>query len=520
MHNSRSNRFPVALWGAIIGIFLLFLLSRLYHLLALPPFIDEHEVITYAQDVYRGQFLVGAGNSRLLLGWYASLFQMTGSAMLWITRAITAMAAMLNVAVIYNLGQRWASRWAGLIGAALYILSPYVFFHDRLGLSDTFATTFGFLSLWFAVRFTARKRPLDGVLSGFLITLAILAKATGIMFAATPAICIILILYRRQTRQMREMLRGLAFAYAGFLVTWLPIYLFMKARHYDYFGVATTVVGTTQTGNLFQRLIGNVQVAVSSEVTYFSLIAFIVIVALAVYLVIRRPRIGLLLIGCTIVSLGGILAFGTKLSGRYMLIHIPPLLLLTSIALGIVAMDLNKRLSAFRPGTGTLIVSAGVALWALIFALPFLGQAWADPSMLSLPAQDRLEYVESDSSGYELKETVSYLQDYAAQHGRKIDAIGLVANCGGLALAMPFGPNVQIECPLLYYTGSGQAQLAALINDRAKVLGSSQSDDLWVIYEALPYATLDGVTAHYEPMVTFQFPGNLIHITLLHVTGP
>src|SRR5215475_1263417 len=108
MQNSRSNRLSLALWIAVLGVFFVYLITRFYHLLALPPFIDEHEVIAFAQDVYRGRFFTGAAQGRLLLVWYASLFQMTGPAVLWITRGITALFAMVNVAVIYNLGQRWA----------------------------------------------------------------------------------------------------------------------------------------------------------------------------------------------------------------------------------------------------------------------------------------------------------------------------------------------------------------------------------------------------------------------------
>ncbi|HLY28238.1 MAG TPA: glycosyltransferase family 39 protein [Aggregatilineales bacterium] len=515
MQTTRTTRLSLTMWIAIIGVLFTYLITRFFHLLALPPFIDEHEVIAFAQDVYRGRLLTGAAQGRLLLVWYASLFQMTGPGVLWLTRGITALFATLNVAVIFSLGKRWASRWVGLLGAVLYILSPYVFFHDRLGLSDTFASTFGLLSLWFAVRFTGKMRPLDSILSGLMVTLAITAKATGVMLVAIPATCIVLLLYGRR---MRQMVRGLAYAYAALIFTWVPLYLVLRWRHFDYFGVATTVVGTTKTSNIVQRFAENILIALNFNITYFSIPAMIIIALLALYLIMRKPRIGLLLAACTLVPLAGILAFGTKLSGRYMLLHVPPLLLLTCVAAGVLAADIDRRLPLIQARIPAIVGLVGIAVWAILFALPFLAQAWSDPSTLALPAQDRLEYIEADSSGYTLKDSVAYLNAQAAQSGKKLHAIGLVANCGSLHIVLPPDPNVEIECPLLYPTGIGQPQFAALINDGAKTLTSG--DDLWVIYEGLPYATLDGVTAHYELVITFQRPGNLSHMSLLHVTGP
>src|SRR5262249_22593186 len=146
---------------------------------------------------------------------------------------------------------------------------------------------------------------------------------------------------------------------------------------------------------------------------------------LAIYLIVRRPRVGLLLAACTLIPLAGILAFGTKLSGRYMLIHVPPLILLTTVGLDVLAVDIRQRLSGTLPTVLPVIGGIGIVTWAIVFALPFLMQAWADPSKLMLPAQDRLEYIESDSSGYTLKESVDYLNNQAAQRVQKLHAIGL-----------------------------------------------------------------------------------------------
>src|SRR5581483_4989759 len=92
----------------------------------------------WAQDVYRGHFLTGAENGRLLALWWMSLFRLTGDDVLWIGRTVTILFSMIGLATVYSLGRNFASTIGGTLAAAFYILTPFVFFHDRLALSDTY----------------------------------------------------------------------------------------------------------------------------------------------------------------------------------------------------------------------------------------------------------------------------------------------------------------------------------------------------------------------------------------------
>src|SRR5579859_2496347 len=161
MQTTRSTRLSFAFWIAILGVFFVYLVTRLYHLLALPPFIDESIHIRWASDVYQGHFLSGAGDGRLLALWWMSLFQLSGNASLWLTRYATILFCMINVAVLFNLGTYLGKTYlAGILAAVFYILSPYAVFYERISMPDSYVAPWALLAVWFCFRYIRRGRSL------------------------------------------------------------------------------------------------------------------------------------------------------------------------------------------------------------------------------------------------------------------------------------------------------------------------------------------------------------------------
>ena len=487
---------------------LLFLLSRFQNLLAFPPFIDEYLHIAWAQDVYRGHFLTGAANGRLLALWWMSLFYLSGHSALWIGRAVTILFSLLGLASVYSLGRKFAATTGAVLSALFYILVPFVFFHDRFALSDTYVSVLGILSLWFSVRFTSRGRTLDAAFAGLLVTAAIVAKANGIMLALTPAIALLLLI---PLSKWKQILRGLIVAYGAFIVTFGPFYLFLKWRHWAYFGVATTVVGTDNGSGLIQRLMNNLSAAWTTDATYLSGILMVLTALITLFLVLRNQRVGLFLSLSALLPLIAICAFATKLSGRYILFHIPMLILCLSVGLTTLVIDLRRQSGLARTIAVPLAVGVPV-IWGLLFALPFQATAERDPASIAISPSDREEYIIADSSGFALADVANYLLNKSARADRPLHAIGLISNCGGLGLELPDHSAVTLECPYITYTGSEQANITKLVNQRA-----TDNFDLWIVSENLSYATLDGVTVAYEQAATFDRPDHGIRVILYHV---
>ena len=95
-------------------------------------------------------------------------------------------------------------------------------------------------------------------------------------------------------------------------------------------------------------------------------------------------------------------------SGRYILIHIPALMLCLAVGLAWLIADLRRRGGLLR----AIAIPLGVAVplaWGLFFALPFQGQLGSDPGSVRLPLNDRLEYMVGDLSGFALDSAAHYL---------------------------------------------------------------------------------------------------------------
>jgi hypothetical protein len=508
---SRSEHFSALL--PVACLLLVYILTRVDNLLAMPPFIDEFLHIQWAQDVYRGHFFTGAANGRLLALWWMSLFQLSGDNLLWLTRTATLLVGTVGVAVVYSLARVLSSRFAGLLAAVFYILAPFTFFHDRLGLSDAYVSTLGILSLWFSVRFAFRGRDLSAILAGLTLTAAVAAKATGLMLVITPAIALLLLV---PFSRWRQAVRGIVLAYGAFIITWVPFYLLLRVRGWSYFGVAVSVVGTDRLGGLLERFSGNVGAALMMDIAYLSLAMTLLFCVLTAYLVVRHWRIGLFLTLSSTVPLAALLAFATKVSGRYILFHIPALIVSLAVGLAVTTADLRRHRGLLR--TIALPLAVAVPLvWGILFALPFQAQMRSDPASVGLPSNDRLEYIFADSSGFALNKAADYLLKLSPQNKLPIHVVGLLANCGGLALYIPGHSPVTVECPYITYDGSQQRALADLVNRRAT---EATDFDLWIASENSPYISLDGITVPYERVVTFDRPGDLLHVSLYHVRKP
>jgi hypothetical protein len=195
------------------------------------------------------------------------------------------------------------------------------------------------------------------------------------------------------------------------------------------------------------------------------------------------------------------------------LFHIPALIVSLAVGLAVLTADLRRRRGLWRTIALPLAVSVPL-VWGILFALPFQAQMRSDPASVALPGSDRFEYVFADSSGFALDKAADYLLKLAPQNELPLHVVGLLANCGGLALYIPSRSPVTIECPYITYDGSQQRALADLVNRRAT---EATDFDLWIASENSPYISLDGITVPYEKVVTFDRPGDFVHVSLYHV---
>jgi hypothetical protein len=491
----------------IIAVFLLlfFVFVHSNEMLSFPAFIDESEHIRWASEMYDFHPFAGAHSGRLFGLWWMSLFGLQQDSALFLARISTAILSMITAAVLFDLGRRLVDTKTGSLVVLFYVLSPYAFFHERLGLTDPYVTVWAMLAAWFALRYTRRVRILDALCSGIALVAAFFSKATGITMAAIPFLIILFVASRLSWPQR---LRGLLTIYGTFAAGAIGGYGFLWIQGYRYLGAASTVVGTKDTDNMFDRLRSGTEAVWNNDVQYFSLPFLVLAGLLAIYLLFRRQKTAAFLVGATLIPMAGLLAFATKHSARYFHFHMPFLLLLVAIGLGQLARDVKRRSRA----ASVAVMLGPLALWAALFAVPFQFTYFDDPASLDLPRQDRLEYITSDAAGFALPEVAAYLR--AQADDQPMTVVGLFANCNSLDYYVPDTVSIRLICPELRWDGSHQAEVAALVNQLA-----SDSEQLWIVFEGSVYVSLDGISVPVERQATFYRPEKLTTIEILRAEG-
>jgi 4-amino-4-deoxy-L-arabinose transferase-like glycosyltransferase len=499
-------------WVVPITLFFLYLGLRLHALLALPPFLDEADHVAWANDLvlYMHPF-TGASNGKLFGLWWMTAFQLHGEATFWIVRASVVWFNMLGVAVVYSL-VRNQTRSMGIaaLAALVALVAPYNYFYERMALVDTFVSVWGLLAAWFCVRWAKSGQDRDALGIGLSLAATIAAKATGVMIVPIAALAAILL---AQRLSLRQRLRGMALAYGLMAGVWIPFYLFLRWRGYNYFGTATTVVGTDQTGNLFGRLIANVSSLLEIDSTHFGVPFLILILLLAVILLVRHPRIGLFWCGALVIPIMGLLAFATKISARYTHFHVGFLLILGALGIG-AAFELLARRRMTR--IGAFGVGIAALLWVGAFALPTLQALTTDVTLAPLTPLERLEYISSDASGYGLREIADAIRSQTGETPAQV--IGLLPNCRGLQFLIRSADPVALECPTIALDGSQQVHIAGRINQLAADIAAGRTTgNLYLVFDQVPFISLEGISSTLIPVYTIQRPDELTTLTLFQI---
>jgi len=474
-------------------------------LLYFPAFLDEISHIDWANDLYELQPFTGARNGKLFGLWWMAIFGLQGNGALFLVRAATVLFNVLGAAALYSLARHLAHASAGVLVVILYALSPYSFFYSRMALVDSYVATWAVLMAWFAVRYVKRGRTSDAVLCGLALMATILAKATGIVLVIVPALAYFLLVPNRHWAQR---VKGFLLSYSTFAVIATGCYVGLRWRGYKYFGTATSVVGTTESGNIISRTFRNIKEMWIIDSHYLSIPFILVAIVLAIYLLVRRRREALFLLGTTLVPLVGLLMFATKPSARYFQFHEPFLLLLVAVALAFLSLDLNQH----SPLAARAVLVGGVVLWGGLFAAPFQAQYFHDPAALDLPALDRLEYIASDAAGFAVPEIADYLVEQARAEAKEQSVVvGLFANCDAMKYYV-FESRLQVECPRLKLDGSHQPQVIALLDHL--LTGDSA---VWLVFEESPYISLDGIAIDLEETAVFTRPDSLTRLQVFRV---
>lgn len=411
MSRRRVRLAPLAL---IVALLLAGFALRARHITALPLYQDETYHLRRAQAVYRFDANpVAYAHGKLLLYYWIGLFRPAYTeAGLATARLGVALAGLLAAAGSAALARALfggrSGEWAGALAVGLLAFAPYALFYDRLALSDTLAAALSALAGWWTVVTVRRPTPWRGIALGGLLALALLAKLSTAPLLALPPLAGLLLGDGASPRDRWMRLRpALAPAAAIALAV---------AALYALGALENALAGRPQEPydpELFELTRGvdgfaeNLRLAWAAFAVFLSPALALALLALAGVAAARRRRPALYLLAWLAILTLPFIAFAVTLQTRYFVPVLPVLAAL--FGGGAIALGGARRGAAL----GALLL----AIWMIVFALPFARTLLDNPASLRLTAIDRRNFLRYSSNAWGAREA---LADLAAQ-GERLD---------------------------------------------------------------------------------------------------
>jgi len=178
-------RFSPREWSFLICLVILYFASRLYHLTALPIFVDEAIYSRWAQISLHDaswRFISLTDGKQPLFIWISMATLKYLADPLFATRLVSVISGLFTVLGLIYAGHLLGSKKLGFLAAYLSLITPFLFFYDRFAVVESMLTASGvwLFNLGFLLISTAR---LDvALILGLFGGLALLVKSPALIY--------------------------------------------------------------------------------------------------------------------------------------------------------------------------------------------------------------------------------------------------------------------------------------------------------------------------------------------------
>ena len=534
----------VRFWLAVLLIFIGFYV-RAHHVTALPPFNDENHHIRRAEVAWSfSDPIVSFSLGKTLTYYWIGLFNPDRLDAIWMGRTVTGLFALLGLAGVYAIARRLFGGWAGVLALYLAVFTPYMVFFDRLAFSDPLASALGILVIWMTLRMI--KHPVEwewGLLTGILITLAVLAKLIALPFTLVPLWAIAIQplspdpfpLTQGKGNQVPPLFTGEGFrvgvnllihqykatliaCYGFFSVSMIPFFLWIVYREISGQRISVVDPNLMNTASPLEQIINNLSFLWNTNWVLISPMLVILGGIATVIALYYEPRKILFLLGCAALPWSLTVISAGRISTRYLELGVLPILIVIAGAMLIAVQQIYIRMGLLSergyPKLSSLTVYCLLTLWLFIYAQPFALSMWTDPRELKLPERDYHEYFANFTAGYGLIPATNVMLTLPpSTTSGKIPVIGLVGSCHQIRLYLDeFGP-VSLECPFFGWQGEFMEDVAQHVDQRL-----SEESVLYLLVEPeLEFTDLSKLHVRHEVIGRFERPFNGMTVELWQV---
>ena len=432
--------------GAIIFIVAFGL--RIYNLTILPIFGDEAIYLRWAQVMRADsslRFLPLSDGKQPLFMWFVIPLFKVFSDPLFAGRAVSVVSGVLTSFGVFVLTYLlFRSKKASLIAAAIYALSPFSVFFDRLALADSMLTLFGVWTLVFSI-LTVRTMRLDfAMIAGFALGGALLTKSPGIFFAILLPSAWILSEFPKAIKSGLSHLAKLVLLTLTTLLIGYAMYNILRLgtnfhmidiRNQDY------VYGLR---HLLEAPLNPFVSHIKQIFAYFLILGPYTLIALFILGLYsgfkKNLRATLILVLWALLPIAVAAEYSKTMTARYVYFSLPFLVAISSASF----VGAKKNLTNIA-----YVVLIFFLLHSFVIDFKFL----KDPPSAPLPRSERSGYLEEWTSGTGISEVSQLLRlEYLANQSQKI-----VVGTEGFFGTLPDGLQVYLnDLPEIIVIGVGQ----------------------------------------------------------------
>lgn len=464
MHFLKTNTNKI-----FIGLVLVYLFTRLYHLTILPIFTDESIYIYWAKLIAttHSQWFVSLtdGKPPLLIWMIASFLSILPDSWYLVAgRLPSVVAGLVSLIFIFYIAKMlFKNPFISLLAAFLYIIFPFTFIYDRLALFDSLLQAMLLGATYFAIKFVATKRWLDAVLWGSFLGLAFIAKPTAILFLACLPLVVVILSYGKIRKEWKRIFLSIVLS-SGIaeiinnLQRVSSVYDRMAAKNAQFQQPIHELIASP-----FALTSGNLHGFFNWILGYYTLPFLMIGIGAFIVLLIKKTKIGLSLFLLWFLPVFALATVGREIFPRYMLFTTPYFLIATAAFIYILFL-LSKKY---------WIV---IGLLCVMLMEPFLKNDYfllTNPAKASLPETDYEQLISLHPSGFGLGAVYTYLDNQLAQ-GKKVTLV-----TQGTFGLYPYAFNLE------YWTAKNLTILPRWPLDAldSEIIEAEQKSDVYILFK-------------------------------------
>ena len=398
-------------WLIAGGLVLVYLVTRLYHLLSVPIFTDEavyiHWAQLFAEHIHRNMFVSLNDGKQPLFIWLGFPFIKLIHDPLLAMRLVSVVTDGFTLLGLYLLTKElFHNKRMAVLASVLYLIYPFALVYDRMALYDGLLAGFAVWSVYIEVLLVRRRQLWIALLGAIVVGGALLTKSSADFYLFLMPFSLLLFKAhgRNKQKQWQDLIRwGIL---AAVLVTGaLAIASILKlSPNYQFISEKNSVFVEPLhlwIKHPFAHVATNLPIQAATLAGYVT-IPVLALAALALLVDRQFLKEKLLLAIWSVVPFVAIVFFGTLLFPRYQLFLTMPLLVLAASA----AEFTLRKVRPIYLAVGLLIALSLPMLWKDYFLLTNFYRA-------SIPEADHAQFIGSSTSGGGVKEIADYIRKQA-----------------------------------------------------------------------------------------------------------